>query len=106
VRGFLVAYDALTGSLKWRFWTIPGPGAFGSAQLAGRSYLHGGGHNVDAGHLRSQTRHRFTGQPATPRPILWEIPVPGTTFIQPGLSAQPRHWSVEMVFPVHTSRLV
>jgi len=43
VRGFLVAYDALTGSLKWRFWTIPGPGEFGSASWPGDSYLHGGG---------------------------------------------------------------
>ncbi|MFY9558820.1 MAG: PQQ-dependent dehydrogenase, methanol/ethanol family [Terriglobales bacterium] len=43
VRGFLAAYDALTGSLKWRFWTIPGPGEFGSASWPGDSYLHGGG---------------------------------------------------------------
>jgi alcohol dehydrogenase (cytochrome c) len=43
VRGFVVAYDALTGSLKWRFWTIPGPGEFGSASWPGDSYLHGGG---------------------------------------------------------------
>src|SRR5687768_5385341 len=25
VRGFLDAYDAKTGELSWRFWTIPGP---------------------------------------------------------------------------------
>jgi len=43
VRGFLAAYDALTGTLKWRFWTIPGPGEFGSASWPGDSYLHGGG---------------------------------------------------------------
>jgi alcohol dehydrogenase (cytochrome c) len=43
VRGFLAAYDALSGSLKWRFWTIPGPGEFGSASWPGDSYLHGGG---------------------------------------------------------------
>ena len=43
VRGFLAAYDALTGSPKWRFWTIPGPGEFGSASWPGDSYLHGGG---------------------------------------------------------------
>jgi len=43
VRGFLAAYDALTGKLKWRFWTIPGPGEFGSASWPGDSYLHGGG---------------------------------------------------------------
>ena len=43
VRGFLAAYDALTGKLKWRFWTIPTPGEFGSASWPGDSYLHGGG---------------------------------------------------------------
>jgi alcohol dehydrogenase (cytochrome c) len=43
VRGFLAAYDALTGNLKWRFWTIPGPGDLGSASWPGDSYLHGGG---------------------------------------------------------------
>ena len=43
VRGFLAAYDAATGKLKWRFWTIPGPGEFGSSSWPGDAYLHGGG---------------------------------------------------------------
>lgn len=43
VRGFLAAYDALTGKLKWKFWTIPGPGEFGSSSWPGDAYLHGGG---------------------------------------------------------------
>ncbi len=43
VRGFLAAYDAATGNLKWRFWTIPGPGEFGSSSWPGDTYLHGGG---------------------------------------------------------------
>jgi len=43
VRGFLAAYDALTGKLKWRFWTIPEPGEFGAASWPDDSYLHGGG---------------------------------------------------------------
>jgi alcohol dehydrogenase (cytochrome c) len=43
VRGFLAAYDANNGKLKWRFWTIPGPGEFGSSSWPGDSYLHGGG---------------------------------------------------------------
>jgi len=42
VRGFVAAYDAATGTLKWRFWTIPGPGEFGSSSWPGDSYLHGG----------------------------------------------------------------
>jgi alcohol dehydrogenase (cytochrome c) len=43
VRGFVAAYDAITGKLAWRFWTIPGPGEFGSESWPGDSYLHGGG---------------------------------------------------------------
>jgi len=43
VRGFLAAYDAVTGGPKWRFWTIPGPGEFGSTSWPGDAYLHGGG---------------------------------------------------------------
>ena len=43
VRGFLAAFDALTGKEKWHFWTIPGPGEFGSESWPGDSYLHGGG---------------------------------------------------------------
>jgi alcohol dehydrogenase (cytochrome c) len=43
VRGFVAAYDAETGKLKWRFWTIPGPGEFGSSSWPDDSYLHGGG---------------------------------------------------------------
>ncbi len=42
VRGFLAAYSALTGKLKWHLWTIPGPGEFGSASWPGDAYLHGG----------------------------------------------------------------
>jgi alcohol dehydrogenase (cytochrome c) len=41
VRGFLAAYDAITGKFKWKLWTIPGPGEFGAWQ--GDSYLYGGG---------------------------------------------------------------
>jgi alcohol dehydrogenase (cytochrome c) len=43
VRGFLAAFDAQTGKLAWRFWTIPGPGEFGSSSWPGQAYLRGGG---------------------------------------------------------------
>src|SRR5581483_1208995 len=43
VRGFVAAYDAETGKLVWRFWTIPGPGEFGSQSWPGEMYLRGGG---------------------------------------------------------------
>jgi alcohol dehydrogenase (cytochrome c) len=43
VRGFVAAYDAATGKLAWRFWTIPAPGEFGSESWPKDLYLHGGG---------------------------------------------------------------
>jgi alcohol dehydrogenase (cytochrome c) len=43
VRGFVAAFDPLTGKLAWRFWTIPAPGEFGSSSWPGDMYLHGGG---------------------------------------------------------------
>lgn len=43
VRGFVAAFDARTGALAWRRWTIPGPGEFGSESWPGDLYQHGGG---------------------------------------------------------------
>ena len=43
VRGFLAAFDSISGKLAWRLWTIPGPGEVGSSSWPGDSYLHGGG---------------------------------------------------------------
>ena len=43
VRGFVAAYDAMTGKLMWRFWTIPALGEPGSESWPGKSYLRGGG---------------------------------------------------------------
>ena len=43
VRGFVAAFEAPTGKLAWRLWTIPGPGEPGSSSWPGNMYLHGGG---------------------------------------------------------------
>jgi alcohol dehydrogenase (cytochrome c) len=43
VRGFVAAYEATSGKLAWRFWTIPGPGEPGSESWPGELYKHGGG---------------------------------------------------------------
>jgi alcohol dehydrogenase (cytochrome c) len=43
VRGFLAAFDPLTGKELWRFWSIPGPGEFGNESWPGDMYMHGGG---------------------------------------------------------------
>ena len=42
IRGFLDAYDALTGKLAWRAWTIPGPGEPGNDSWSGESWKTGG----------------------------------------------------------------
>jgi alcohol dehydrogenase (cytochrome c) len=43
VRGFVAAFDTETAKQAWRFWTIPGPGEFGSSSWPGEMYLRGGG---------------------------------------------------------------
>src|SRR4029077_2777194 len=43
VRGFVAAFDAVSGKEAWRFWTIPAPGEPGSESWPGDLYLHGGG---------------------------------------------------------------
>ena len=42
VRGHITAYDANTGKLLWRFYTVPGPGQFGNDTWAGDSWKNGG----------------------------------------------------------------
>ena len=66
VRGFLAAFDAETGKLAWRFWTIPGPGEFGSESWPGKLYLRGGGTTWMPGTYDSElnTIYWGTGNPA------------------------------------------
>ena len=42
IRGFLDAYDARTGKRRWRFYTVPGPGAAGHETWSGDSWKRGG----------------------------------------------------------------
>jgi len=43
IRGHLDAYDAATGTRRWRFWTVPAPGEPGSESWQGDSWKTGGG---------------------------------------------------------------
>lgn len=44
VRGFVAAFDTVTGKEAWRFWTIPAPGEPGSSSWPATDiYKHGGG---------------------------------------------------------------
>jgi alcohol dehydrogenase (cytochrome c) len=42
-RGYLTAFDVKTGRMKWRFYTIPGPGEKGHETWPGDSWRYGGG---------------------------------------------------------------
>jgi alcohol dehydrogenase (cytochrome c) len=42
-RGYVTAFDARTGRLAWRFWTIPGPGEPGHETWEDDSWKFGGG---------------------------------------------------------------
>jgi alcohol dehydrogenase (cytochrome c) len=43
VRGFVAAYDAVTGKEAWRFWTVPNPGEPGSETWKGKMTEHRAG---------------------------------------------------------------
>jgi alcohol dehydrogenase (cytochrome c) len=42
IRGFIAAFDAVTGKEDWRFYTIPAKGEPGNETWAGDSWMHGG----------------------------------------------------------------
>ena len=42
-RGYLTAFDVKTGRMRWRFYTIPGPGEQGHESWPGESWRFGGG---------------------------------------------------------------
>ena len=80
VRGFISAYDAETGKLAWKFWTIPAPGEPGSESWPGDSYLHGGGTTWMPGTFDRETNTVF-GAPAILLRILTARCGPATTSI-------------------------
>ena len=43
VRGFVAAFDAMSGKEVWRFWTVPKPGEPGSETWNGKDISHPGG---------------------------------------------------------------
>ena len=43
IRGFLAAYDVLTGQQQWKFQTIPGPGEIGHETWKNEAWRTGGG---------------------------------------------------------------
>jgi alcohol dehydrogenase (cytochrome c) len=49
VRGFVAAYDVLTGSVLWKFYTIPGPGDPGHETWTGNAWKTGGGPTWNVG---------------------------------------------------------
>jgi len=65
-RGFIDAYDAVTGERKWRFHTTPGPGEPGHETWAGNSWKIGGAPAWITGVFDKETNQLFwtTGNPA------------------------------------------
>ena len=66
VRGFIDAYDAATGTRKWRFNTVPGPGEQGHDTWEGDSWKVGGAPAWNTGTYDPATDQLFwpTGNPA------------------------------------------
>jgi alcohol dehydrogenase (cytochrome c) len=76
VRGFVAAYDAETGKEAWRFWTIPGPGEFGSSSWPGDSWKFGGGTTWMPGTFDPELNMIFWGT-SNPAPDFDGGPRPG-----------------------------
>jgi alcohol dehydrogenase (cytochrome c) len=76
VRGFVAAYDAETGNEAWRFWTIPGPGEFGSSSWPGESWKLGGGTTWMPGTFDPELNTIFWGT-SNPAPDFDGGPRPG-----------------------------
>ena len=81
VRGFVAAYDAATGKMLWRFWTIPTPGEPGSDSWPGDSYYMVA---VPPGcrELMIPRLALCSGGQAIQVPILMVTCAPATTYIQ------------------------
>lgn len=76
VRGFVAAYDPETGREVWRYWTIPGPGEFGSSSWPGESYKLGGGTTWMPGTFDPELNTIFWGT-SNPAPDFDGGPRPG-----------------------------
>ena len=55
IRGFVAAYQATTGALVWRFWTVPKPGDPGYETWKGSDYATGGGATWTSGSYDAET---------------------------------------------------
>jgi alcohol dehydrogenase (cytochrome c) len=66
IRGFLAAFDAKTGTERWRFYTVPGPGEPGFDSWSGDSWKTGGGPIWMTGSYDPDTNLTYwgTGNPA------------------------------------------
>jgi alcohol dehydrogenase (cytochrome c) len=76
IRGFVAAFDAETGKEAWHFWTIPGPGEFGSSSWPGESYKLGGGTTWMPGTFDPELNTIFWGT-SNPAPDFDGDPRPG-----------------------------
>ena len=61
VRGHIDAFDAITGKLVWRVWTVPGPGEPGYSSWPKSSYKHGGGTAWMPGTYDPETKTLYWG---------------------------------------------
>ena len=68
IRGFIDAYDAVTGKRQWRFWTVPEPGQPGSDTWSGASWRTGGAPTWVTGSYDPETNLLIwgTGNPGPP----------------------------------------
>jgi alcohol dehydrogenase (cytochrome c) len=61
VRGYLNAYDAESGELKWTTYTIPGPGEPGNDSWPDDTWMHGGATTWQPGAYDAETNTLYWG---------------------------------------------
>ena len=102
IRGFIDAYDAVTGARVWRFERCRVRAA-GNDTWAGDSWKNGGGADVDDRHVRSGAQSALLGQSGIRGPTGTATGARATISQRFGARARPRHWHAAVAFPVHAA---
>ena len=106
IRGFIDAYDPITGKRDWRFWTVAGPGdpGFATWPQNGDAYKRGGGSIWVTGSYDPEQNLVFFGT-GNPGPDYYSQNREGDNLVH-GVArgAGRRHRQGEVALPVHAAR--
>ena len=104
IRGFIDAYEASTGELAWRVYTIPGPDHPDNASWAGNSWRTGGSPSWVTGSYDPELNLVYWGT-GNPGPD-WngDVRMGDNLYSDAVLAINPDTGGDGVVFPVHSAR--